>query len=154
MMNDKKRKSVEEILEKLSVERRESIEKLREILKDHLPDGFEETVSGNMFHYVVPLSVYPKGYHAKPDEPLPFISLASQKNHIALYHMGIYMYPELLEWFENEYVKRVPTKLDMGKSCIRFKNTKHIPYDLIVELSEKITVENYINKYESIIKNT
>lgn len=140
-----------EYLDQLPKDRRESIEKIRSILNEHLPSGFEETFSSNMFHYVVPLSVYPKGYHVTLGEPLPFISLASQKNHLALYHMGIYMFLEILEWFEAEYEKRVPTKLDMGKSCVRFKNTKNIPYDLVTELSEKITVEDYIQQYESTI---
>lgn len=140
---------IEEFLNELSEERKESIQKIRAILNEHLPEGFEETFSSNMIHYVVPFSVYPKGYHTTPDTPLPFISLASQKNHVAFYHMGIYMFPEVLEWFEEEYKNRVPTKLDMGKSCVRFKNTKNIPYDLVEELAEKITVDEYIEKYES-----
>lgn len=105
-----------------------------------------------MISYVVPLSRYPKGYHVKKDEPLHFLSLASQKNHIALYHMGLYGNQALLEWFTEAYAKRVPTKLDMAKSCIRFKNSNQIPYDLIAELCQKITVDEYINFYELALK--
>lgn len=104
--------------------------------------------------FVVPLNTYPKGYLNRTDEPLPFISIGVQKNHIALYHMGLYGMEELKEWFEREYAKRVPTKLNMGKSCIRFTNTKTIPYDLIGELSEKVTVKEWINKYETGYRNS
>jgi len=105
-----------------------------------------------MIGYVVPHKIYPKGYHVSPEKPLPFMNIASQKNHIALYHMAIYMFPEVLEWFKDEYSKRVDTKLDMGKSCIRFKNPDKIPYELLEELFKKIRVEEYIKKYEEIIK--
>jgi hypothetical protein len=100
----------------------------------------------------VPLSRYPQGYHVKKGEPLPFLSLASQKNHIALYHMGLYGNQEMEAWFVKEYADRVPTKLDMGKSCIRFKNPDHIPYDLIAELCQKMTVDEYVNAYEKSLK--
>ena len=89
------------------------------------------------------------GYHVTPETPLPFISLAAQKRHIALYHMGIYGDPKLLNWFQDEYSKVVPTKLNMGKSCIRFTNTKNIPYELIGELASKISVEKWIECYET-----
>jgi uncharacterized protein YdhG (YjbR/CyaY superfamily) len=141
-------KSVKEYLERLPEERRETIERLREIILSNLPEGFEETISYGMISYVVPHSIYPKGYHVNPEEPLPFISLASQKNHIAVYHSGIYMIPELEEWFRDEYARRVDTKLDMGKSCIRFRNPKKIPYDLLEELMNKVSVEEYVDLYE------
>jgi len=141
-------KSVKEYLERLPEERRETIERLREIILSNLPEGFEETISYGMISYVVPHSTYPKGYHVNPEEPLPFISLASQKNHIAVYHSGVYMIPELEEWFRDEYARRVDTKLDMGKSCIRFRNPKKIPYDLLEELMKKVSVEEYVDLYE------
>jgi uncharacterized protein YdhG (YjbR/CyaY superfamily) len=141
-------KSVKEYLERLPEERREAVERLREMILANLPKGFEETISYGMISYVVPHSIYPKGYHVNPEEPLPFISLASQKNHIAVYHSGIYMIPELEEWFRDEYARRVDTKLDMGKSCIRFRNPKKIPYDLLEELMKKVSVEEYIDLYE------
>ena len=141
-------KSVREYLERLPEDRREAVERLREMILANLPKGFEETISYGMISYVVPHSIYPKGYHVNPEEPLPFISLASQKNHIAVYHSGIYMIPELEEWFRDEYARRVDTKLDMGKSCIRFRNPKKIPYDLLEELMNKVSVEEYVDLYE------
>jgi uncharacterized protein YdhG (YjbR/CyaY superfamily) len=144
--------TVKEYIEALPEDRKPVIEKLREVILANLPEGFEEQISYGMIGYVVPLSRYPQGYHVKKGEPLPFISLASQKNYIALYHMGIYGDPVVLKWFTGEYAQQVPTKLDMGKSCIRFKNPDHIPYELIAELCEKITVDDYIQAYEQAIK--
>ena len=143
--------SVTEYIEALPEDRKPVIEKLRNVILSNLPKGFEEQISYGMIGYVVPLSLYPKGYHAKKGEPLPFLALASQKNYIALYHMGLYGNPELEEWFTEEYAARMPAKLDMGKSCIRFKNPNHIPYDLIAELCQKITVDEYISQYEKSI---
>lgn len=136
------------IMANLPEDRKEPMNKLRQLIKTHLPNGFEETVSNGMIHFVVPHTVYPEGYHVNPDQPLPFISLASQKNYIALYHMGLYAFPDILDWFTEEYRKRVPSKLDMGKSCIRMKKMDHIPYDLIAELCQNITPEDYIEQYE------
>jgi len=136
----------------LPEDRKPFVEKLRNVILTNLPEGFAEQLSYGMIGYVVPLSIYPKGYHTKKDEPLPFISLASQKKYIALYHMGLYGKPKLEKWFVKEYADRVPTKLDMGKSCIRFKNPDHIPYDLVAELCQKITVDEYISAYETALK--
>ncbi|WP_409228298.1 iron chaperone [Gudongella sp. SC589] len=145
-------KTVEEYLEKLPEDRREIMEMLRELILSNLPEGFVETISYGMISYVVPHSIYPKGYHVNPKEPLPFMSLASQKNHIAIYHSGIYMIPELEKWFREEYSKRVSTKLDIGKSCIRFKNPKKIPYELLEELFMKISVGEYVDLYEKSLR--
>lgn len=139
--------STDEYIEKLSSDRKTAVMRLRKTIKDNLPVGFQETMSYGMIGYVVPKSIYPSGYHANPSEPLPFMSIASQKNHIALYHMGVYMFPDILTWFQDEYAKQVGTKLDMGKGCIRFKRMDSIPYDLIEELCRKITVEDFLNKY-------
>ncbi|WKY46598.1 DUF1801 domain-containing protein [Eubacteriaceae bacterium ES3] len=141
-------KSVEEYLAALPANRKEPMEHLRTVVKANLPDGFSEQISYGMLGYVVPLAIYPKGYHTKKGEPLPFLSLASQKNYIALYHFGLYANKDIETWFIKEYQLQVPTKLDMGKSCIRFKNTSLIPYDLIAELCKKMTVQEYINIYE------
>ncbi len=141
-----------EYLNSLPEERREAINRLRDEITSNLPDGFNETMSYGMIGYVVPHTVYPPGYHCDPKLPLPFMSLASQKNFVAVYHMGIYADPELMEWFKSEYSKRVKTKLDMGKSCIRFKKMESIPYDLIGELSRKMTAEDWIGLYEKNIK--
>jgi len=141
--------SPEEYIAALPLERAEAISKLRAVILENLPKGFEETMIYNMIGYVVPKSLYPSGYHVTPDLPLPFINMASQKNFIAFYHMGIYAFPELHNWFVAEYPSYVKTKLDMGKSCIRFKKIETIPYKLIGELVSKMTPEKWIEIYES-----
>ncbi|MCK5789004.1 MAG: DUF1801 domain-containing protein [Chlamydiia bacterium] len=133
----------------LPEDRKEAIIKLRQIIKDNLPSGFDEVISYGMLGYVVPHSIYPKGYHVDSKLPLPFINIASQKNHIAIYHMGLYSDKKLLEWFVTEYAKLGMVKLNMGKSCIRFKKSEHIPFDLIAKLFCKITPQQWINIYES-----
>lgn len=141
-------KTPDEYYQALPEERKPVMIKFRETLKASLPDGFEEVMAYGIPAFVVPHHLYPSGYHVNPDEPLPFISIASQKNFIAMYHMGLYSSSELLKWFQQEYAKQVPTKLDMGKSCIRFKNTKHIPFELIGQLAQKITVKEWVDLYE------
>ena len=141
--------SVEQYLQELPEDRKEVIGRLRQTILDNLPEGFKETMNYGMLGYVVPHSIYPDGYHCDPKLPLPFINLASQKRHIGFYHMGIYSDPELMEWFQKEYSLRVPTKLDMGKSCVRFKNPKHIPFELIGELVGKMSVKDWIGRYEA-----
>lgn len=143
-----KAQSVEEYVNELSEERKEAISQLRETILKNIPKGFVEEISYGMIGYVVPHSIYPKGYHCNPKLPLPLVNIASQKNFIALYHMGIYANPELLKWFVNEFPKYSSLKLDMGKSCIRFKNIEQIPFDLIAQLIQKITVQDWINTYE------
>ena len=141
--------SVQEYLENLPEERKEPIEKLRKIISENLPIGFEEQLSYGMIGYVVPKSIYPKGYHCTPELPLPFLSIASQKNSINLYHMGIYADEKLLHWFQEEFPKHSKKKLDMGKSCMRFKKPEDIPYELIGELARKMTPKDWIEKYEN-----
>lgn len=143
------RKTPKDYAANLSDERREAFQKLRKIIKENLPSGFEEVISYEMIGYVVPQKIYSAGYHCDPKLPLPFINVASQKNFIALYHMGIYANPEILEWFKEEYVKHCKTKLDMGKSCVRFKKMEDIPYSLIAELATKYTVQAWIDLYEN-----
>lgn len=130
---------------------RTALEALLQVVRTHLPEGFSETFQDGMIHFVVPLSRYPKGYPAKKGAPLPFLSLAAQKNHIALYHMGLYGDPALHAWFVDAYERTVETKLDMGKSCVRFRNPKKIPLDLIATLCEKVTVDAYIKKVEGAV---
>lgn len=139
-------------ISKLPEERKVAMTKLREVILENIPKGFEETMSYGMVGYVVPHSIYPDGYHCTPELPLPFISIASQKNFVALYHMGIYADKELHDWFVTEYPKYVKTKLDMGKSCIRFKKMETIPFDLIGELCNKMTVQQWIELYENNLK--
>jgi uncharacterized protein YdhG (YjbR/CyaY superfamily) len=138
----------EEYIAKLPDDRKEVISKLREVILRKIPEGFKEVMSYCMIGYVVPHSIYPEGYHTDPKQPLPFINIASQKNHIAVYHMGIYAYPELMNWFTNEYVKNSTIKLDIGKGCIRFRKPENIPYELIGELAGKISVEEWIELYK------
>ena len=141
--------SIEAYLEEIPLERKIAFTKLRETILENIPKGFVEQMSYGMIGYVVPHSIYPNGYHCEPKLPLPFIAIASQKNFIAVYHMGIYVKPELLNWFVSEYPKHSTQKLDMGKSCIRFKKIDQIPFDLIAELVQKITVQEWITCYES-----
>lgn len=144
--------SVEEILKNVPAERLEAFNKLHHTILKNLPKGFEAAISYGGLGYVVPHAVYPAGYHCKPSEPLPFAGIASQKNSINFYHMGIYANPKLLEWFVAEYPKYSKEKLDMGKSCVRFKKMEEIPYQLIGELMKKITVKQWIETYESSLK--
>ncbi len=139
----------QEYLNSLPDDRKEAIEKIRSAIKQNLPKGFQECIAYGMLGYVVPHSLYPKGYHCDPKLPLPFLSVASQKNFIALYHMGVYAQKDLYDWFVAEYPKHCKTKLDMGKSCIRFKKVSDIPYELIAELAAKMTVQQWIDCYES-----
>ncbi len=147
-----KSNTVNDYLKEISAERIEYFNKLRETILKNIPKGFEECMAYGMIGYVVPHKLYPAGYHCDPKIPLPFVSVASQKNFVALYHMGIYASPELLKWFVDEYPKHCKSKLDMGKSCIRFKKAEDIPFKLIGELMKKITVKDWISKYEELYK--
>ncbi|MCB9208401.1 MAG: DUF1801 domain-containing protein [Ignavibacteriales bacterium] len=140
--------TVEEYISQIPDERKEPIQNLRKAIRKNLPSEFEEGIGYNMIGYWVPHSIYPAGYHCNPKLPLPFINIASQKNFIALYHMGIYADQKLMDWFLKEYPKHSDAKLDMGKSCIRFKKIDQIPYKLIGELASKVTVEKWIETYE------
>lgn len=142
----------EEYVEKLPEDRKEVIQKIRTTVNKVLPKGFKETVGYGMIGWVVPHSIYPNGYHCNPKQPLPFMGVASQKNHIGFYHMGIYADEQLLNWFTENYPKHCKTKLDMGKSCIRFKKPENIPFELISQLVAKMTVEDWIKLYESKLK--
>ncbi|WP_306352694.1 DUF1801 domain-containing protein [Flavobacterium sp. '19STA2R22 D10 B1'] len=142
----------QDYIDELPEDRKNAMQKLRKTILENLPKGYSETMGYGMLSYVVPHSLYPEGYHCDPKTPLPFISIASQKNFIALYHMGIYSDPKLLEWFTIEYAKHSKSKLDMGKSCIRFKKIDQIPHELIAELVSKITPEDWIDTYTNVIK--
>src|ERR1700754_887213 len=141
--------TVDEYLAEIPADRQEAMNKLRKIIKKNLPKGFKEGMGYGMMGYSVPHAIYPAGYHCNPKDPLPFAGLASQKNSINFYHMGIYADPKLLKWFTDAYTKAGVGKLDMGKSCIRFKKPENIPYDLIGELCNKITVDDWISLYET-----
>ena len=143
---------IQTYLEKVPGERKIAFEKLFNAIHDNLPAGFQLTEAYGMLTWVVPLSSYPAGYHCTPGTPLPFLSLASQKNFLAFYHMGIYADKNLLEWFQESYTQHAKYKLDMGKSCVRFKKMDDIPYGIIAELSAKISPEMWIEKYETVFK--
>lgn len=141
-----------EYIESLPDDRKQAMSKLREVINANLPKGFQEGMGYGMLGWSVPHSLYPAGYHCTPQLPLPFVGIASQKNFIALYHMGIYADKDLHDWFVAEYPKHVKTKLDMGKSCIRFKKPELIPYELIGQLVSKMTPEQWIEVYEAGLK--
>lgn len=141
-----------EYVKSLPADRQEAISALRTTILKHLPKGYVEQMTYGMIGYVVPHGLYPAGYHVDPQLPLGLMAIASQKNFIAVYHTGMYADPELLKWFTGEYPKHVKTKLDMGKSCIRFKKIDQVPYELIGELASKITVKDFISLYEKQVK--
>lgn len=146
--------SPKKYIEQLPLERQKAISRLRATILNNIPQGFEEQISYGMIGYVVPHTIYPSGYHVNPELPLPFINLASQKNYIALYHSGLYADKKLMDWFVAEYPKNCKYKLDMGKSCVRFKKLNDIPYELIGELCKKISVEEWIHIYQKQINKT
>ena len=144
-----KAKTPEAYIAEIPADRQKAFSQLRSVIKKNLPKGFKEEMNYGMIGYVIPHSKYPAGYHCNPEQPLPFMNIASQKNFVALYHMGIYASEELMKWFLGEYPKHCKTKLDMGKSCIRFKKLEDIPYGLIEELAGKMTAEDWIQLYET-----
>ena len=140
--------STQAYIDEIPKERQAMFKKLRAVIKKNLPKGFKEEMSYGMIGYVVPHSIYPAGYHCDPKLPLPFMNIASQKNFIAVYHMGIYAKPDLMKWFTQEHARLSNKKLDMGKSCIRYKKPEDIPLELIGDLATKITPTDWITIYE------
>ncbi len=147
-----KSSTIEEYISQLPEDRIEFMETLRNVIKDNLPAGFHEEMSYGMIGYVVPFSIYPSGYHCNTKLPLPFMNIASQKNFIAIYHMGLYADPILNSWFLEEYPKFSSKKLDMGKSCLRFKKGEDIPFELIGMLVQKMSPTDWIAMYEKLYK--
>lgn len=141
--------SLKDFTDQLPAERAEATKQLQAIFSKNLPKGFEEKASAKALEYVVPHSLYPEGYHCNPKQALPFISIMNQKNALTLHHLGFYGSQELTDWFAAEYAKVMPTKLDMGKGCVRFKKMDQIPYDLIKTLAKKISPEDWIAIYEA-----
>jgi hypothetical protein len=139
-------KTVEEYIDSVDEKWKDPIKKLRNIIKTNIPKGFEETINYGMIGYVIPKSIYPDGYHSNPKEPVPFINLAAQKNHIAIYHMGLYGKEKLKVWFLKENEKE-NKKVDIGGSCIRYKKEEDIPYKLIEELVKKVDLKTYLKYY-------
>ena len=147
-----KAKTPNEYFDALPEDRRPIMVALRKVIAKNLPEGFAEVMQYGMPGWVVPHSTYPAGYHCDPKQPLPFLGIAAQKQYIAVYHMGIYADPALLEWFRTEYAKQAKGKLDMGKSCIRFRKPDQIPMSLIGELASKVTPRTWIEVYEKNVK--
>ena len=145
-------KDVNDYFDKVAEDRKDIMMKLRKIINNNLPEGFEECLNYGMPGWVIPHNIYPEGYHCTPDLPLPFMNIASQKNFIGLHHMGIYSDPNLLKWFLEEYAKQCKYKIDMGKSCIRLKRMNDIPYELIAKLCQKMTPHQWIKLYEKNFK--
>ncbi|MES1220396.1 MAG: DUF1801 domain-containing protein [Bacteroidota bacterium] len=143
-----KASSPEEYIAEIPADRQAAFKKLRQTIKKNLPKGFKEEMSYGMIGYVIPHDKYPAGYHCNPSLPLPFMNIASQKNFIAVYNMGVYANPALLKWFIDAHAKASPKKLDMGKSCIRYKKPEDIPFELIGELASKISPDEWIALYE------
>ncbi len=139
----------QQYIDSIPDERKNVMSELRQTISQHIPKGFQEEMSYGMIGYIVPHSIYPEGYHCDPKLPLPFLAIASQKNFIAFYHMGMYADAHLMEWFVSEFPKHTKYKLDMGKSCVRFKKMDDIPFGLIGNLVSKMTTENWIALYES-----
>jgi len=145
--------TVDAYIAELPEDRKKAMTELRKVINKNLPKGFKEGMGYGMMGWSVPHSLYPPGYHCTPELPLPFMGIASQKNFIAVYHMGVYADPKLLKWFTTAHAKTSPKKLDMGKSCMRYKKPEDIPYKLIGELASKITVDDWIEMYERAVKN-
>ena len=144
--------TVSDYLINLPEERKEAFNKLREVILINLPKGFEECINYGMIGYVVPHSIYKNGYHCDPKLPLPFMNIASQKNFIAFYHMGIYGNSDLMNWFVSEFPNHSKAKLDMGKSCIRFKKMNEVPFELIGKLVQQMSTTDWINQYETLYR--
>jgi hypothetical protein len=146
-----KAKTVDKYLAELPEDRRAAIQAVRLVILKNLDKGYEEGMQYGMIGYYVPYKLYPAGYHCDPKQPLPFASLASQKNHMAVYLMCIYGSPKDEEWFRKEWAK-TGKKLDMGKSCVRFRKLEDLPLDVIGKAVARVPVKEYIGYYESNIK--
>lgn len=141
-------KTVAEYLSALPVDRQKVMIDLRKAIRKNLPAGFQEVMTYGMIGYVVPHKLYPPGYHVTPEQALPFICIASQKNHIAFYHMALYEGP-LSVWFKEEWKAHSKKKLDMGKSCVRMKKPEDVPVDLLGMVASKLTPQQWIEIYEA-----
>ncbi len=143
--------TVQQYLDELPDDRRVAISVVRQVMRKNLPKGFEEGIQYGMIGYYVPHSVYPDGYHCNPKEPLPYASLASQKNHMSIYLMCIYGEEKHRKWFVDAW-KESGKKLDMGKSCVRFKKLEDVPLQVVGQAIQRVTVKKYIDVYETAMK--
>ena len=144
---------VEEYLASLPEDRREAITAIREVILKNLPKGYEEGIQWGMPSYFVPLSEYPSGYNCQPDQPLPFVGFASQKNHMAFYGFCIYIDEVLKDRFVEDW-KKTGKKLDIGKSCVRFKKLEDVPLKVIGDAVKRVPMKKYIKQYEEQLQNS
>ena len=146
-------KTVNEYLRSLPDDRREAISAVREVILANLPQGYEECMSYGMIGYVVPHSIYPAGYRCDPKLPLPYANLGSQKNHMALYLMCVYGDKATEQWFRNAW-QAAGKKLDMGKSCVRFKKLEDVSLEVIGQVIAHAPVDEYIRRIEKVLGTT
>ncbi len=146
-------KNVAEYIEQIPDNQKELFLSILNIIRKNIPQGFEECINYKMPSWVVPHSLYGSGYHCDPKLPLPFLAVGIQKNSVNLYHMGIYADTELYNWFINEYDNLDLKKLDIGKSCMRFKKIEEFPKNLVGDLIQKTNPTDWINIYEKAFKN-
>jgi uncharacterized protein YdhG (YjbR/CyaY superfamily) len=144
--------TIKQYIDSIPEDRKKVINRLIDVISHNIPKGFSKVISYGYPGFVIPHLLYPDGYHCDTKLPLPFISVASQKHFVAVYHCGLYANSKLMNWFLSEYPKYSNRKLDMGKGCIRFKKIEEIPYKLIGELSSKMTTKDWISIYEKNIK--
>jgi len=140
--------SSSEYFASLPADRREALEAVRDVIRANLDPGFEEGMSYGMIGWCVPHSIFPAGYHCNPRQPLPYASIASQKNYMAIYLMSLYGMPALESWFRAAWAK-TGKKLDMGKCCIRFKKLEDLPLAVIGEAIRRVPVRAYVENYEA-----
>jgi hypothetical protein len=142
--------TVEEYLAELPEDRRAAMSAVRAVILANLPEGYAETMQYGMIGYVVPHSIYPPGYHCDPKQALPYAHLGSQKNYMSLYLMGVYMHEETSTWFREAWAA-TGKKLDMGKSCVRFKKAEDLPLEVIGQVIARIPAERYITGMEAVL---
>jgi hypothetical protein len=140
--------TVEQYLAELPDDRRQALQAVRRAILDNLPPGYEEGMQYGMIGYYVPHSVYPAGYHCDPKQPLPFAALASQKNHMSVYLMCVYGDTEHEAWFREAWLK-TGKKLNMGKSCVRFRKIEDVPLEVVGESIRRVSTEKLIEFYDS-----
>ncbi len=149
-MVQSKATSVSQYLKELPDDRREAISAIRKVILGSIDAGIEEIMSYGMIGYHVPLRIYPDGYHCNPEMPLPYVSLASQKNHMAIYMMGLYMDPDDTAWFADAW-QATGKKLNMGKACVRFKKLEDVPLEVVAAAIKRMPSKRYIATYEAML---
>jgi len=142
--------TVDEYLAALPSERRAALQAVRKVIQANLGKGFKEGMQYGMIGYCVPHSVYPAGYHCDPKQPLPFASLASQKNHMSFSVMSVYLDPAEERWFKSAWQKS-GKKLDMGKACVRFKRLEDVPLEVVGQTFARTSAAQFIERYEAIL---